>query len=161
MAAGISEYESRRFECAKDDFVFAVIEGIDAKTILGYMLRRKEIKSVFIADHEYSVEELLENGINHLDPTALMNNALLLSYIDGKYDYEAGRTYLGQFGGQSDLGSTFFWWNDQAQNGDQEGYVVLLWLLDLQEIDEEQIGKDRTFVLSQLDGVLVNPPVFQ
>lgn len=161
VAAGISEYESRHFENAKDDFVFAVLEGLDAKTNLGYMLRRKEIKSVYIDNHDYSVEELLENGINHLDPTALMNNALLLSYNEGKYDYEIGKKYLGQFEGQSDLGSTFYWWNDQAQNGDQEGYVVLLWLLDLKEIDEEQIGKDRTYVLAQLDSAIVNLPVVQ
>ncbi len=156
--AGIHEYESKHFEKAKDDFVFAITEGLDAETNLGYMLRRKEIKSVFIANHDYSVEELLEKGINHLNPTALMNHALLLSYKDGKYDYEVGKKYLSQFLGKSDLSSTFLWWNSQAKCGDQEGYIVLLWLLDLGEINENQIGNDRTYVLSQLCGVMDNSP---
>lgn len=156
VAAGISDYELKQFERAKDNFIFAISEGLDTRTNLGYMLRRGEIKSVFMDDHDYSIEELLENGINHLDATSLMNNALLLSYKKGKYDYKVGRNYLSQFVGQSDLESTFSWWNGQAQKGDPEGYVVLLWLLDLKVIDERQDDYDRTFFISRINDVLVN-----
>lgn len=156
VAAGISNYKLKQFERAKDNFIFAISEELDARTNLGYMLRRGEIKSVFMDDHDYSVEELLENGINNLDSTSLMNNALLLSYKKGKYDYKVGMDYLSRFVGQSDLESTFSWWNGQAQNGDPEGYVVLLWLLDLKAIDERQSDYDRTFIISRINDVLVN-----
>ena len=156
VAVGISDYKSNQFERAKDDFIFALSEGLDTKTNLGYMLRRREINSVFLDDHDYSVEELLENGINNLDSTSLMNNALLLSYKKGKYDYKVGRDYLSQFVGQSNLESTFSWWNGQAQKGDPEGYVVLLWLLDLELIDEKQGDCDRRLIISRINDVLIN-----
>lgn len=156
---GISEYESKHFERAKDAFIIAISEGVDVKTNLGYMLRRKEIMSVIMDGHNYSVEELLENGINDLDPISLMNNALLLSYNEEKFDYEIGREYLSQFVGQSNLVETFPWWNNQAQKEDQEGYVVILWLLDLKVVDEKLVRHDRAFIISKVKNIVVNLPL--
>lgn len=51
---------------------------------------------------------------------------------------------------------TYSWWNEQAQKGEIEGYVVLLWLLDLNFIEEERMNYSRHDLLEYLNGYLEN-----
>lgn len=156
VSAGITEYESRHYRNAKNAFIFALSEGMDSRTNLGYMLRRREIDSLVISGHSYNAKELFKDGVDSADPTALMNMALLLCYKDNKYNYGTGLEFLKQYSSNSKLEITYSWWNEQAQKGEIEGYVVLLWLLDLNFIEEERMNYSRHDLLEYLNGYLEN-----
>lgn len=116
----------------------------------------REIDSLVISGHSYNAKELFKDGVDSADPTALMNMALLLCYKDNKYNYGTGLEFLKQYSSNSKLEITYSWWNEQAQKGEIEGYVVLLWLLDLNFIEEERMNYSRHDLLEYLNGYLEN-----
>jgi len=160
MANPISEafmyYSQGKYNCSKMIFMLAWDEQIDVKTNLAYMLRRKEIESVFHDGHEYSVDELLESGIASNDATAIMNKALLISLRNNIMEYPIGMDYLRTKKDSTDLEITLSWWRDRANMGEKEGCLVLLWLLDLGVISEESTGYERNELLTMIKDYVKN-----
>lgn len=157
IEAGMEYYKSCRYNDAKKSFIFSLYEGINTKTNLGYMLRRKEIDEVVIAERRYTVEELLENGVENMDPTALVNMALFLCYRDGMFDYKVGIEYLKECSQKIDIvnENVLSWWGGLAKN-DLEGILVLLWLLDLDAVTEKQIGYKKIDMVNEVKSILIN-----
>lgn len=159
ISYGIEEYKENRYDNAKNAFIFAFMERIQlntAKTFLAFMLRRNELDSVVIDGVEYGVKDLLDYGIDILSPITIMNRALLFSYVDNMFDYKVGIAYLKNFLEKTKLFDAFSWWSYLAKRGDLEGYVVLLWLLDLGAIDEDMIDIDRNNIIKKLEGTIIN-----
>ena len=149
-------YSQGKYDYSKMIFMLAWDEQIDVKTNLAYMLRRKEIESVFYDGHEYTVDELLESGIASNDATAIMNKALLISSKNNVMEYQVGMDYLRTKKDSADLEITFSWWSDRANMGEKEGSLVLLWLLDLGVINEDSVGYGRDILLTIVKDYVIN-----
>lgn len=126
----IDYYAEGKYEEAKRIYL-QNFEMLSSRNNLAYMLRRGEISSVSRDGKNYSVEELLEDGVKAYEPYSLMNFALFISSENGCFKYESGLDFLKQFVEDGHLLEAASWWYKLKQNGELEGYVVLMWLCDL------------------------------
>ena len=106
-------------------------ELLSSRNNLAYMLRRGEISSVKRDGVDYSVEELLKDGVKTREPYSLMNFALYISFENRCFKYESGLNFLKQYLEDGHLLEAASWWYKLKQNGELEGYIVLMWLCDL------------------------------
>ena len=126
----IDFYEEGKYEEAKKLYLRS-FELLSSRNNLAYMLRRGEIASVEKDGVDYSVEELLKEGVRTLEPYSLINFALYTSFADGCFRYETGLAFLKQYKTEARLSKAADWWYKLKQNGELEGYVVLMWLCDM------------------------------
>lgn len=126
----VDYYAIGEYEKAKHQFM-GNLQSLSNRNNLAYMLRRNEIKSVELKGTTYSVEDLLKEGIEAKEPFSLMNYALYISQVNGTYIYDDGLQFLRHYQDSSKLLETFIWWNQLKQSGELEGYLVLMWLCDL------------------------------
>ena len=123
-------YSEGRYEDAKKQYLLS-FSTLESRNNLAYMLRRGEIESVHYGGIDYSVEMLLQDGIDAKEPYSIINYALHISCVNGHYDYKKGLYYLMPFADKSNLLDVAIWWHSLKQKGDLEGYVVCMWLCDL------------------------------
>ena len=126
----IDYYAEGNYEEAKKSYMRS-FELLSSRNNLAYMLRRGEIASVKKDGVDYSVEELLKEGVKALEPYSLINFALYTSFADGCFRYEIGLAFLKQYKTEARLLEAASWWYKLKQNGELEGYVVLMWLCDM------------------------------
>lgn len=134
FSAGMYYYSIKEYDSAKAAFILAYRKGATAvKNNLAYMLRRGEISGVRIEGKEYSVSELLAEGVAENEPFSVVNYALNESKRHSNYDYEYGISIVKHISeaDQSQIYSVYSWWDELAKSGDQEGFVVLAWLIEL------------------------------
>lgn len=123
-------YAEGRYEEAKRQFLSS-FGLLSSRNNLAYMLRRKEITSVVYNGVNYSVEMLLQEGVAEKEPYSIMNYALYISYENGYYNYGKGLTFLEQYKDSVHLLDASRWWYKLKKEGELEGYVVSMWLCDL------------------------------
>lgn len=141
ISAGMDYYEKGEYEKAKSAFTLAYRKGdTTVKNNLAYMLRRREINDVVIEGKEYSVEELLAEGIISNEPFSIINFALYESCVGSDIDYDNGLSIARRLVGAnaSSIYNVYSWWNELAESGEIEGYVVLAWLVELGLVDDIQ-----------------------
>lgn len=126
----IDYYAEGQYEEAKNMYLRS-FESLASRNNLAYMLRRGEISSVKKDGVEYSVEELLKDGIMALEPYSLINFALYTSFVNGRFRYEVGLAFLKQYREKGHLLEAAGWWCKLKQKGELEGYVVIMWLCDM------------------------------
>ena len=134
ISAGMDYYGKGEYEKAKSAFTLAYRKGeTTVKNNLAYMLRRREIRDVVIEGIEYSVEDLLTEGIIDNEPFSVINFALYESCVDSNIDYDKGLSIVKRLVGTnaSAIYNVYSWWNELAKAGEIEGYVVLAWLIEL------------------------------
>ena len=93
-----------------------------------------------IEGKEYSVEELLAEGIISNEPFSIINFALYESCVGSDIDYDNGLSIARRLVGAnaSSIYNVYSWWNELAESGEIEGYVVLAWLVELGLVDDIQ-----------------------
>lgn len=126
----VDYYAQGRYEDAKIQYI-KNFKMLSCRNNLAYMLRRGEITSVQYGGIDYSVEELLQEGIVAKEPYSLINYALFISWKNGRYNYNAGLTFLRQYKDSGHLLEAASWWYKLKREGELEGYVVSMWLCDL------------------------------
>lgn len=126
----IDYYAEGKYEEAKKMYL-QNFELLSSRNNLAYMLRRGEISSVKRDGVDYSVEELLKDGVKTREPYSLMNFALYISFENRCFKYESGLNFLKQYLEDGHLLEAASWWYKLKQNGELEGYIVLMWLCDL------------------------------
>lgn len=126
----VDYYAQGRYEEAKNQYL-KHFDALSCRNNLAYMLRREEIQSVLYEGISYSVEELLQNGIALKEPYSLINYALYISWNKDYYDYNVGLTFLIQYKDSGHLLEAASWWYKLKRDGEAEGYIVLMWLCDV------------------------------
>ncbi|MBM6841345.1 hypothetical protein H6A03_07295 [[Clostridium] spiroforme] len=137
-------YSEGRFEEAKQQYLNS-FELLSSRNNLAYMLRRNEITEVLYAGVSYSVDMLLQKGIQEKEPYSIINYALFISYEAGSYQYEKGLSFLQKYEDSVDFLEASIWWYKLKNNKELEGYVVSMWLCDLGifETKEELQGQSE------------------
>lgn len=142
---GYMQYLEGNFEEAKRHYINAIecdpLAGEDgmSRNNLAYMLRRKEIDSVEIKGKNYSVPELLEKGVRENESYSLINRALYDSWVKDRIYWENGDYYIKKID-LSMVSEPLKWWEDLAEKGEREGYIVLYWLYRNNIIKKSRIG---------------------
>lgn len=143
VSAGLYHYEMSEFEKAKDAFLVAYKkENTTVSNNLAYMLRRGEIDKVIIDKKSYSVEELLQEGVLANEPFSITNYALQKAKENDGINYEVGLSIVSALGKLPKhlLNGVYSWWSDLAQKGENEGYIVLAWLIEMGVISTTPYG---------------------
>ena len=143
VSAGLYHYEMSEFEKAKDAFLVAYKKGnTTVSNNLAYMLRRGEIDEVIIDKKSYSVEELLQEGVLTNEPFSITNYALQKAKENDGINYEVGLSIVSALGKLPKhlLNGVYSWWSDLAQKGENEGYIVLAWLIEMGVISTTPYG---------------------
>ena len=123
-------YAQKKFEKAKEQYLSS-FELLSCKNNLAYMLRRGEITSVEYEGVPYDVTSLLQDGIQAKEPYSLMNYALYISWKEDHYNYNIGLTFLKQYVESAHLLSVAGWWYGLKNKCEAEGFLVSMWLCDL------------------------------
>ncbi|MDU5290299.1 MAG: hypothetical protein E6177_07660 [Clostridium sp.] len=126
----IDYYSLGEYEKAKNQYL-KNFNLLSCRNNLAYMLRRGEVKSVIYGGNSYSVEELLQEGIAANEPYSIINYTLYISWGKDHYDYDKGKKYLMCKKDTVHLLDAAGWWYNLKQKGELEGYLVLMWLCDL------------------------------
>ncbi len=126
----VDYYALGRYEEAKKQYL-EYFDILSSRNNLAYMLRRGEIHSVIHEGISYSVEDLLKDGIAAQEPYSLINYALHIAWNKDHYNYNTGLVFLMQYRDTSPLLSAASWWYKLRREGEAEGYVVLMWLCDM------------------------------
>ena len=143
VSAGLYHYEMSEFEKAKAAFLVAYKKGnTTVSNNLAYMLRRGEINDVVIDKKSYSVEELLQEGVIANEPLSITNYALQKAKENDGINYEVGLSIVSALGKLPKhlLNGVYSWWSDLAQKGENEGYIVLAWLIEMGVISTTPYG---------------------
>ena len=126
----VDYYAEGRYEEAKQRYLRS-FQLLSSRNNLAYMLRRGEISTVVYDGVTYSVETLLHPGIEEKEPYSLVNYALYISYDSGQYDYSKGLQFLLKYKETGHLLDAASWWFGLKQNEELEGYIVCMWLAEL------------------------------
>lgn len=126
----VDYYAEGRYEEAKQRYLRS-FQLLSSRNNLAYMLRRGEISTVVYDGVTYSVETLLQSGIEEKEPYSLVNYALYISYDSRQYDYSKGLQFLLKYKETGHLLDAASWWFGLKQNEELEGYIVCMWLAEL------------------------------
>lgn len=113
---------------AADNFVKSFEHGFTLAGVnIFYLLRKQEVQKNMIP---YSMDELLAPKINDKNPFALINQAMYKIEVDNKWD-EADSLISLIDNNKENIGmeEVTKWWHDLSLLGDQEGDLVLAWLV--------------------------------
>lgn len=126
----VDYYAEGKYEEAKQRYLRS-FQLLSSRNNLAYMLRRGEITSVTFEGVTYSVDTLLQPGVEEKEPYSLVNYALYISYDCGQYDYVKGLQFLMKYKETGHLLEAASWWFGLKQKGELEGYIVCMWLAEL------------------------------
>lgn len=143
VSAGFNYYNEHDFKNAKAAFMIALAEGdITVNNNLAYMLRRKEISDVSQNGHSFTIEDLLYNGIQIADTFSIINYALYLAFVENVFSYSKGLEIARTIDSTDTVGvdKAYSWWQEVARSGEAEGYIVVLWLMEIGLINEQTFG---------------------
>ncbi|KEZ47178.1 SIR2 family protein [Metabacillus indicus] len=93
-----------------------------------YLIRKREVQKNMIP---YTMEELITPRLNDNDPFAIINQALYLIEIDNGNWVEADNLFNRIENTHEELNQlgVISWWHNLSLSGDDEGDLVLAWLL--------------------------------
>lgn len=143
--AATEAYDKGNIEQAKEHFIRALQfrsyedPACDCENNLGYMLRRGEIKSIVIKGRTYGVPDILEKGVRENKAFFLVNMALYISIMGKMVEIKRGEYYIKKVFIE-DVDKVREWWENLAQKGEVEGYIVLYWLFNLGFIEASDVG---------------------
>ncbi len=126
-AKAMEFYNKGDFKGAKDMYII-LWSSLLARNNLAYMLRRKEIESVERDGIKYTVEELLEQGVQAKNAFSIVNLALyrLMEKPRTNKNYQEFVNYLYiQFQGNVSTRAIYDWWYMLLLNGEEEGGAVI------------------------------------
>lgn len=140
--------------------IMSLLDCLDSNNLLLVEAASVAMKDMCIAEHFEDSEDYWYTIVNKccLEISDVRKQKFLrriISVIPINYG-TTGLEFLKQYSSNSKLEITYSWWNEQAQKGEIEGYVVLLWLLDLNFIEEERMNYSRHDLLEYLNGYLEN-----
>lgn len=115
----VDYYAEGRYEEAKQRYLRS-FQLLSSRNNLAYMLRRGEISTVVYDGVTYSVETLLQSGIEEKEPYSLVNYALYISYDSRQYDYSKGLQFLLKYKETGHLLDAASWWFGLKQNEELE-----------------------------------------
>ena len=127
----VDYYSKHEYEKAKQQYLSRFNE-VGSKNNLAYMLRRGEIKEVVFNGQLFDVPLLLEQGVEENEPYSLINYALYIAKDKDVFIYQKGLMFLQSRSSKVNLLAAANWWFRLRKNGELEGYLVTMWLCDLQ-----------------------------
>lgn len=111
-----------------------------------YMIRRHEIAAPSNRDHVLALR-VLQEGVKEGDAFSLVNTALVFALMLG--DDESWHLADSIFERLSGFGGMLVssWWEDLAKGGDDEGFLVIFFLLRHGKIDNDSVGSIKSIAL--------------
>ena len=146
-SVGMAAYSAKMYSVAEIAYrIIAESGDTSAKNNYAYMIRRHEIAAPSNRDHVLALR-MLQEGVKEGDAFSLVNTALVFALMLGDDDswHLADSIFerLSGFGGM--LVSS--WWEDLAKGGDDEGFLVIFFLLRHGKIDNDSVGSIKSIAL--------------
>lgn len=147
VALGMAAYSAKNYAAAEVAFKMIAESGnTSAKNNYAYMIRRHEIAFPSKQDHIIALR-LLQEGVKEGDAFSLVNTALVFALMLGDDEswHLADSIFerLSGFGGM--IASS--WWENLAKEGDNEGYLVIFFLLRHGKIDNDNLGTIQSIAM--------------
>ena len=144
---GMAAYSARMYSVAEIAYRMIAESGdTSAKNNYSYMIRRHEIAAPSNRDHVLALR-MLQEGVKEGDAFSLVNTALVFALMLGDDDswHLADSIFerLSCFGGI--LVSS--WWENLAKEGDDEGFLVIFFLLRHGKIGSDSVGSIKSIAL--------------
>lgn len=139
-SVGMAAYSAKKYTVAEMAFKMIAEGGnSSAKNNYAYMIRRHEIASPSKRDPIIALR-MLHEGVKEGDAFSLVNTALVFALMLG--DDESWHLADSIFERLSGFGGMLVssWWEDLAKEGDNEGYLVIFFLLRHGKIDNDSFG---------------------
>lgn len=146
-SVGMAAYSAKKYAVAEIAFKMIAESGnSSAKNNYAYMIRRHEIESPSKRDHIIALR-MLQEGVKEGDAFSLVNTALVFALMLG--DDESWHLADSIFERLSGFGGMLVssWWEDLAKEGDNEGYLVIFFLLRHGKIDDERLGSIKSIAM--------------
>ena len=140
QSLGYQAYQDKSFLLAETAFrLFALTDNITGKNNYAYMIRRGEVADS--NKHKlFDAALLLRDGVKAEDPFSLVNYALALAlYCGAEKDWKLADELVSLVSFSS-VDSICSWWEEVAESGDPEGFLVHLWLLRHRKIESSPLG---------------------
>ena len=144
---GMAAYSAKNYAVAEVAFNMIAESGdTSAKNNYAYMIRRHEIASPSKRDHIIALR-MLQKGVKEGDAFSLVNTALVFALMLG--DDESWHLADSIFERLSGFGGMLVnsWWEDLAKAGDNEGYLVIFFLLRHGKIDNDNLGSIKSLAM--------------
>lgn len=144
---GMAAYSAKKYSVAEIAYRMIAESGdTSAKNNYAYMIRRHEIAAPSSRDHILALR-MLQEGVKDGDAFSLVNTALVFALMLG--DDESWHLADSIFERLSSFGGMLVssWWEDLAKEGDNEGFLVLFFLLRHGKIDNDSVGSIKSIAL--------------
>ena len=144
---GMAAYSAKNYAVAEVAFKMIAESGdTSAKNNYAYMIRRHEIAAPSNRDHVLALR-MLQEGVKEGDAFSLVNTALVFALMLG--DDESWHLADSIFERLSGFGGMLVssWWEDLAKGGDDEGFLVIFFLLRHGKIDNDSVGSIKSIAL--------------
>ena len=141
---GMVAYSAKNYAIAEIAFRMIADSGdISAKNNYAYMIRRHEIAAPSNRDYILTLK-MLQEGVKEGDAFSLVNAALVFALMLG--DDESWHLTDSIFERLSGFGGMLVssWWEDLAKEDDNEGYLVIFFLLRHGKIDKSCLGSIKS-----------------
>lgn len=146
-SVGMAAYSAKMYSVAEIAYrIIAESGDTSAKNNYAYMIRRHEIAAPSNRDHVLALR-MLQEGVKEGDAFSLVNTALVFALMLG--DDESWHLADSIFERLSGFGGMLVssWWEDLAKGGDDEGFLVIFFLLRHGKIDNDNVGSIKSIAL--------------
>lgn len=146
-SVGMTAYSAKKYSVAEIAYRMIAESGdTSAKNNYAYMIRRHEIAAPSNRDYVLALR-LLQEGVKEGDAFSLVNTALVFTLMLG--DDESWHLADSIFERLSGFGGMLVrsWWEDLAKEGDNEGFLVIFFLLRHGKIDNDSVGSIKSIAL--------------
>lgn len=146
-SVGMAAYSAKMYSAAEIAYrIIAESGNTSAKNNYAYMIRRHEIAAPSNRDHVLALR-VLQEGVKEGDAFSLVNTALVFALMLG--DDESWHLADSIFERLSGFGGMLVssWWEDLAKGGDDEGFLVIFFLLRHGKIDNDSVGSIKSIAL--------------
>lgn len=146
-SVGMAAYSAKMYSVAEIAYrIIAESGDTSAKNNYAYMIRRHEIAAPSNRDHVLALR-MLQEGVKEGDAFSLVNTALVFALMLG--DDESWHLADSIFERLSGFGGMLVssWWEDLAKGGDDEGFLVIFFLLRHGKIDIDSVGSIKSIAL--------------
>ena len=141
---GNDAYAAKQFRAAETAFRILSRSGdITGSNNYAYMIRRGEVADASLRDPA-GILRILRKGIGEKDAFSMANAALTLALMVG--EEKDWRLADSMFSRMPDDQAFFveLWWENVAKAGEEEGWLVLFFLLRHRKITSSDLGSIRT-----------------
>lgn len=146
-SVGMAAYSAKMYSVVEIAYrIIAESGDTSAKNNYAYMIRRHEIAAPSNRDHVLALR-MLQEGVKEGDAFSLVNTALVFALMLG--DDESWHLADSIFERLSGFGGMLVssWWEDLAKGGDDEGFLVIFFLLRHGKIDNDSVGSIKNIAL--------------